>query len=1081
MSLRKWIVRGLVFGITAVMLAGAVLYYEWTNPVFIRTQVIENLTRQFPGARVNVESARMRLFGGISMDEVRLTRKDDAAQTDFLYIPSAIIFHDKEQLVDGKLVILKVELHRPRLRIVREADGSWNLDGLLAPSNPDERMPMLVFQQATVLLEDRQAPEGTPPVEIKDLNFTLVNDPLPKVTFEATGVADAMGPIHAHGNWLRTTGEASLSFELSSIPIGSALAQRLTGYCPDLVPHIRQLEGAGKIEGTIAYDPKASRPVSSDIQFGITKGKFNHARLPTPLEDMEASLRYVDGRIPLVKFRARAGAGTIAVAIKDLDVNKCVAPGEKHLQDLMRELDVQIDHLLVSGKLFECLPDEYRENIWEQYKPTGVGSATFTLRHEGKSWSKRLSVTPEGATAEYVEFKYPVKGVTGTIIHQSSSAQSDRLHLELVGLASNRPVYIQGDVAGERPDHSVNLTIWGDNLPLDKKVETALGSIGQPEEGAKYQEIARSFHPSGLGDFRVSVRRDPKTRAFTNRYVINFHDCKVRYDPFQTDGRLPGYALENVRGVLDLQPPNWEFHDFQGSHKGGTFTTSGRAVPDGKAKRIEVDFTGKNFLLDDEMKKALDDDLRKTWDVFTPEGRVDYSGRVVVLSPAPKDAKADIDLTVSPRRCAIRPTFFPYRIEDLVGTLHYKDGRVDLTKLRARNGKSNLSVDSGYILMLPNGTAYADLKDLLGTPLWPTQELIDALPGMIKKGCIGLELKDPLTIKTRLVIQTSAEGCKPDVFWDGTGQAKDISLRTGVLWEHVSGEIGSRGRYDGKELLGVTSNFRMTEGTVLGQTVNDLGGHLTVTRQDPEILRVSGLYGTYCGGEVYGEGRVEFGPTLRYELNLTGSQIKLQEFGKQNFGPKSEMSGSAVARLYLAGEGSDPSRLTGNGSIDVPNGKMYSLPLLLDLLKFLGLRLPDRTLFEEAHAEFKLEGQTAKIKDLKLFGNVISLRGKGSIDFTNPDASGLNLDFNVDWARIGQVLPQPLKSFESTLSDNLYMVRMRGTTKKPEFSQVPLPTLTGPIKEFLNNNKPNSGSSRASEPWFTKPGDTKYRGVSGAP
>jgi hypothetical protein len=1076
MSLRKWIVRGLVFGVTAVMLTGAVLYYEWTNPVAIRAQVIENLSRQFPGAHVNVESARMRLFGGISMNEVHFSRNDDVGGTDFLYIPSAIIYHDKEQLVDGKLAILKVELHRPRLRVVREADGSWNLEGLLAPSNPDERMPMLVFQQATVLLEDRQAPEGTPPVEIKDLNFTLVNNSLPKVTFEASGVADPVGPISAHGSWMRTTGEASLSFELSSIPIGSALAQRLMGYCPEVVPHIRQLEGTGKIEGTLAYDPKASRPLHSDIQVHLSKGKFNHAKLPAPLEEIEASLHYVDGQIPLVKFNARAGAGTIAVTVKDLDVNKCLTSGEKHPQDLMRELDVQIDHLMVTGKLFECLPDEYRDNIWEPYKPTGPASATFTLRHDGTGWSKRLVVKPEGATAEYVEFKYPVEGVTGPIVHESSNSQPDRLHLELVGRASNRPVYIQGDVVGERPDHSVNLTIWGENLPLDKKVETALGSIGQPEEGAKYQEIARSFHPSGAGDFRVSIRRDPKTRAFTNRYLISFHDCSVRYDPFQTDGRLPGYALGNVRGVLDLQPPNWEFRNFQGTHKGGTFTTSGRATPEGKGKRIEVNFTGKNFLLDDEMKKALEVDLQKTWDVFAPEGRVDYAGRVVTLAPALKDAKPEIDLTVSPRRCAIRPTFFPYRIEDFVGTLHYKDGRVDLEKLRARNGKSNLSVDSGYILLLPNGSAYADLKDLQGTPLYPTPELIDALPGVMKKGCLGLELKDPLTLKTRLAIKTSPDGGKPDVFWDGTAWANDISLRTGVQWEHISGEAGSRGRYDGQELLGVTGNFRMTQATVLGQTVCDFGGHLAVTRKDPEILRVSGLYGSYCGGEVYGEGRVEFGPTLRYEMNLTGSQINLLEFGKQNFGAKSEMSGLAVARLYLAGEGSDPSRLKGNGSVDVPNGKMYSLPLLLDLLKFLGLRLPDRTLFEEAHARFELKGQTAEFSKLEMFGNVISLRGKGNMDFSNQEAFGLNLDFNVDWARIGQVLPQPLKSLESTVSDNLYMVRMRGTTKKPEFSQVPFPTLTGPIKEILNNDKPGKRVSPP-EPWFAKPDDPKYRGM----
>jgi hypothetical protein len=202
----------------------------------------------------------------------------------------------------------------------------------------------------------------------------------------------------------------------------------------------------------------------------------------------------------------------------------------------------------------------------------------------------------------------------------------------------------------------------------------------------------------------------------------------------------------------------------------------------------------------------------------------------------------------------------------------------------------------------------------------------------------------------------------------------------------------------------------------------------------------------------------------------------LAQFGQQNFGGKSQLSGLAMSRLYISGEGSDPSRLNGKGTVDVPSGKIYSLPLLLDLLKFLGLRLPDRTLFEEAHAEFTLEGQTAKVSRLNLFGNVISLRGQGSMNFANPDAIGLNLDFNVDWARITQVLPQPLKDLEATVSNNLYKVKVRGTSKKPEFSQEPLPTLTGPIKDLLKNGSV-SDAPRSPDPATMKPNDSKYRGV----
>jgi hypothetical protein len=1077
MACRKWMVRGLVFGVASVMVTGAVLYYQWTNPAAIRQQVLDKLAGQFIGVRVSVDSAHLRLLGGISVGEVRFTRKDDPDQTDFLYIPSAVIYHDKEQMMDGKVAFLKIEMHRPRLRFVRGTDGVWNLRGLRAAGDSEERIPMLVFQQATVILEDHQAPEGTPPIEIKDLNFTLVNDPPERVTFDATGISDVAGPIHARGSWDRSNGAINLALDLKNIPIGPTLAQRLASYFPNVASHIRQLEGTGKIEATVAYDARAQPPLHFDVTAGLAKGTFHHAELPMPFEQIEASVHCVDGQIPLVQLNARSGSGTIAAMMKDLDISRLIDSGEKHPQDLFRQLEVKIDHLNVTEDLYKPLPRQYGEDIWHEYKPSGPASATYSLRHEKGHWLKRLVVMPEGAHAEYIEFKYPVDNVTGMIVHESSDTQPDRLHLDLVGYASKQRVHIQGDMIGDRPDHEVNLKIWGENLPLDPKVDAALASIGTAEEGAAYQRIARSFHPSGFGDFNVIIHRDPKKREFANRYVINFHDCRARYDPFQRkEGELPGYPLENISGVLDLQPPSWEFHDFRGTHKGGEFRTSGRAFPVGDEKQIEVAFTGKNFLLDDELRNALEPGLRQTWDNFAPEGRVDYSGEVIVPPPSAQDPKTDINLTVFPQRCAIRPSFFRYRIEDLVGKLHYHHDRVDLEKLTATNGKSRLSLGSGYILMKPGGGAYADLNDVEGKPIFPTQELLDAMPSVMKTGCVALDLKDPIAFKTNLIIDTKPEGGKPDVYWDGTGVVRDVSLLTGVRWEHVTGEAGCKGRHDGQKLLGITGNFAMKQGTVLGQTLNDFGGHLSVTKQDPEILHIEGLHGAFCGGETYGEGRVEFGPMVRYELNLSASQINLAEFGQQNFGSTSQLSGLAMGRLYLTGEGSEPSRLNGKGSVDVPNGKIYSLPLLLDLLKFLGLRLPDRTLFEEAHADFTLEGQTAKISRLNLFGNVISLRGQGSMNFANPDAIGLNLDFNVDWARVAQVLPPTFKELGATVSNYLYKVKVRGTSKKPEFSQEPLPMLTGPIKDLIKSSS-GSDAPRTPNPAAMNPNDSRYRGM----
>ena len=66
--------------------------------------------------------------------------------------------------------------------------------------------------------------------------------------------------------------------------------------------------------------------------------------------------------------------------------------------------------------------------------------------------------------------------------------------------------------------------------------------------------------------------------------------------------------------------------------------------------------------------------------------------------------------------------------------------------------------------------------------------------------------------------------------------------------------------------------------------------------------------------------------------------MQLEDFGRHNLGAATEFSGQAMARLHLTGSGSDVQGLEGQGSIEVPSGKMYNLPVLLDLLKLLGLR-----------------------------------------------------------------------------------------------------------------------------------------------
>ena len=174
-------------------LAG-VVWQAWTNPESVRRLVLAKFGQKFPGAIVSLQSAQMQLFGGIAVTELRMTRRGDPDQTILCYIPSGIIYPDKEGILDGRLALRKVELNRPFLHLIRERDGSLNVKGICA-SLLTERAPLVVIRRGTLVVEDRGMTPQAPLAEIKNINMTIVNDPLPTLMIQGSGQCDVAGAL----------------------------------------------------------------------------------------------------------------------------------------------------------------------------------------------------------------------------------------------------------------------------------------------------------------------------------------------------------------------------------------------------------------------------------------------------------------------------------------------------------------------------------------------------------------------------------------------------------------------------------------------------------------------------------------------------------------------------------------------------------------------------------------------------------------------------------------------------------------------------------------------------------------------
>ncbi|MEO2091339.1 MAG: hypothetical protein ABGY75_17910, partial [Gemmataceae bacterium] len=88
---------------------------------------------------VSVGSAHMRLFGGLAVSDLTLTRRGDPHP--FLSVPHAVILHDKEKLTRGELAVRKIEFTRPVVRVERRADGTWSVGELVKPARRAGRCP----------------------------------------------------------------------------------------------------------------------------------------------------------------------------------------------------------------------------------------------------------------------------------------------------------------------------------------------------------------------------------------------------------------------------------------------------------------------------------------------------------------------------------------------------------------------------------------------------------------------------------------------------------------------------------------------------------------------------------------------------------------------------------------------------------------------------------------------------------------------------------------------------------------------------------------------------------------------------
>ncbi len=1159
-SVRSWLIRGVILAGVAAFAGLGWVANSWVSPERVREQVIAHLHEQFEGVEVHVGSARMRILGGIAVEDVTLRRQGASAEEPpFLAVPSAIIYHDKEQLNHGRLVIRKVELENPEIHLERLADGRWSLAEMLRPSPADQPIPTFIARGTTLVITDHSA-DPIPPLHLSNALFTLLNDPLPVLTFQVQATSQ-YGKLVLRARMNRMTRHVSSGLDLPEFPLGDVAPTVAERFAPALAPYVGKFTATAAVKADLNYTPGADPPLRHDIRVEVKDGRLEHADLPWPIEQIAVKVRSLDGRLTVEEATAKVGSARLqaTLEVRDHGPDEPITAGPSadalaQLEGRLQRIEATVSGVALTDQLFTRLGD-VGAAARRQFEPKGAIDLNYKFTREAAGWKREIEVRPKAVSARYEKFPYPVSDISGWVKRTITQSGREDTVVDLVGTAAGQRVTVKGRLHGHGPDPAINLRIAGTNIPIDDAIIAAF-----PDD---YPDIIRKFRATGRADFVAEIVQKEGINLCENEFRVDIREGTLNYTAFP-------YHLDKVKGRVivrvtasdakrpvrpgDMSPPPDRdeiiLDGFTGRHDGAAVWLHGskRPIPGSRDRKLVLHVGGNACPVDSDLKTALSGmKLDPIWETFSPRGKLTFAADVEIIDraaapdqpdeEAPFDPVKDLRLTYNFYGPTVTPAFFPYELSNLSGWLEYRDGRIELAHFAGQHGESRVKLSAGEVRFYPDGVVWANLGGLNVKPLIADETLLGALPGKLRSAVEQLKLKGdaelslkhmvvltppetpsrppapepapvgPVTTRTvypsfvargqsppaaltapqpwppspaaptvpaapNLLPSSPPQPVEPDpvVYWDGELTLAGASIDTGIPWEELYGRLGCRGRYEGTHLGLVRGNIWLDRAVIARQPVSNIKGQLRAAPQKsdpgrpgyylPTDLQFTGLAGTLFHGAVGGEARVVLADPVRYEVWLTATDVQLEEVARRyNLGSDADLQGIAQAQLRVYNR-LDPKTgawaVEGAGKVDVPTGRMYNLPILLDLVKVLKLQAPDKTAFEEGHAVFRIVGDRVKVDQLDLIGKAVCLGGSGEVD-TSGDY--VRFEFYTLGSQIlARLVNTPVGDLSAFLSKHLLLkIKMTRENGELKYRPEPVPVVTEPAKAIAERMRNRLG------------------------
>lgn len=1052
----KWgLVTALVLGL------GVMLYLDRRLDEEIRQRVETMIAEGYPNLAVNVRSAHFLENEGISIRGLRIQDPNLTGPEATILEVDEIFLRSKAGLQDLLRDSLKVEsfvISRPRMHARCDKDGQWNVQQLVpvpklgdnepvggqiqngqieivdehkspasslvlrdihltfSPESAEQSLPVPISPGATLQNSSAAIAEG-PPAPTMNFIGSLRGDRLQQLTVQ--------GSVAPHGRW-RIAGEfaeVEVSPELhASLPAVSGLS----------AGPWNMLRAFATGEFAVEYDPMAAQPLvySADVQ--VSRGKIDDVRLPYPLTDFRAQFRVRNGRIEIAKATARSRSTEFELA----GGGSFVSPGEPIMLQFMAR------RLLIDRHLIAALPVE-AQDAWNKFQPLGEVDANGEVAFDGAAWQlRRLHSECVDLSFAYHKFPYRVEHAVGWLNLERTPQGVPRVTLSLRGMVENVPIDVHGDVLNPGPDFTGWVQVEGSHLRLNDQMIAVLPG--------KSAEVIQSLDPAGTFSVWMRFERPDPAQPLARQVQLDVLDGTIRYAKFP-------YPIVNVSGHVSLINDDWRFENFHGINGGAHVEASGSMLPTPLGPELALTILANGAALDEDLRSALPANAQIAWNELKPRGDVDLTCYIKYLA-SQRAMDLHVDINPRPATCSLEPRPFPYRWENLTGTIIYDNGQIRFTRLRGNHGDTRMLATGSC--EMADGLFHLRFDELAADNVVADREMKSAVPLALRQAVIDLNPEGAINLAGAMEFWRSAEPGAPIASsWDINLYLVGNAVTVGETVENLHGRVGLKGQYDGRSLT-MDGDLELDSARVLKFQFNQVRGPLRV-ENDKVVLGDAGVFtgaaanraldprshrhvtAQFYGGRFLGDVYVAKGDATRFTLRGQVDNADINQFSRDGVIPGGRYRGRLFATLDLSGSGSQTRSLMGDGSVQLRDADVYELPLLVALLKVASFQPPDATAFTTSNVEYRISGDRVYFNRLDFNGDAVSLVGKGEMDFDK----NVNLSFGSMMGRndrripiVGDVLGEATKQF--------LKINVSGPVDNPEVTTETFPGVVTTLQQI---------------------------------